>query len=198
MKLTQDVWGFVVALAAVINGLGIVRLIAALGDYVKKRASLDVTHYWPYGLTATFQLLLHVLLWWSVLGLKAVGQINFLSYLYLLVGPTLLFLATTILLPDVASTSIDLKADYRECRKSYYTILSIFWVWTVFLWPAFGYPFPPTVKFLLLWLPVSLTLRFSENDKVHAALAVANILIFAAFVALYAMKLGEVGRLMTQ
>ena len=198
MKLTQDVWGFVIALAAVINGLGIVRLIAALGDYVKKHASLEVTHYWPYGMTALFQLLLHILLWWSILGLKAAGQITFLGYLYLLLGPTLLFLATTLLLPDVSSSEIDLKAEYRQARKAYYSILFGFWMWVIFLWPVFGYPFAPTVKFALIWLAIAVTLRISENDKVHTALAAANFMLFATLVALYAMQLGKVGQIMTQ
>jgi hypothetical protein len=146
MELTQDIWAFVIALAAVINGLGLVRLMSGVGDYLKSRHRLTLIPYWPHVASALFQLLLHILLWWSVLGLRAIGSITFVSYLYLLAGPTLLFLATSVIVPDVSDDSIDLKTQYFGIRKMYFSILGIFWVWVIFLWPAFGYPFAPTVK----------------------------------------------------
>ena len=76
MEMTREVWAFVVALAAVVNGLGIVRLIGGFGDYLRKRHVLEVEHYLPFTAMAFFQLLTHALLWWSILGLKSAGSIN--------------------------------------------------------------------------------------------------------------------------
>jgi len=36
MDQTMEAWPFVIALAAVVNGLGVVRLIGGLGEYIKK------------------------------------------------------------------------------------------------------------------------------------------------------------------
>jgi len=41
MELTKEVWTFVIALAAVVNGLGIVRLLGGFSDYLKNRDSLN-------------------------------------------------------------------------------------------------------------------------------------------------------------
>jgi hypothetical protein len=197
MELTKEIWTFVIALAAVVNGLGIVRLLGGFSDYLKNHESLDVAHYWVYALTSIFQFLIHLLLWWSIIGLKAAANIDFLTYLYLLIGPTLLFLGTSLLLPDAAKESINLREHYFRIRKVFYLIAILFWLWAIFLWPAFGYSFAPTVPLICLFLLISLVLRFTRNHKVHAVLAVGNLVVYAMFVALYAMQLGAVARQMT-
>ena len=201
MELSQDVWAFVIALAAVVNGLGIVRLLGSFSEYLKSRDKVEVVHYWVFALLGIFQLLLHLLLWWSILGLKAAGNINFLSYLYLLVGPTLLFLATSLLLPDDLDDfdgEINLRKHYYRVRKPYYSVLLIFWPWAIFIWPVFGYPFAPTAPVLAIWVVLALGLRVAENEKVHAALVVSNLIVYASFVSIYAMNLGEVGLKMVE
>ena len=198
MKLSQDVFAYVIALAAVVNGLGLVRLMGGVGDYLRMRRKLTLIPYWPHVISAIFQLLLHILLWWSVLGLKAAGNITFLTYLYLLAGPGLLFLATSVIVPDVSGDSLDLRPQYYGVRKIYYSILSVFWLWAIFLWPAFGYPFAPTASLASVWLAIAIVLRLTANEKVHSFLVIANLVVYATFVAIFAMNLVEVGRQMTQ
>lgn len=190
-------WNFVVSLAAVINGLGIVRLVGGFGDFLKRRNRLQVTHYWVYSLMAIFQLLAHILLWWSIVGLQSAGNINFLTYLYLLIGPTLLFLATTMLLPTVTDNKVDLHSEYFEFRQTYYLSLLLFWIWALLLWPAFGYPISPTWPFIGAWLVISAVLTVSENKQAHALLVPANLLIFVAIVGMFGMQLGGVARQIT-
>lgn len=196
MEITKEVWTFIIALAAVVNGLGIVRLLGGFSDYLRNRESLNVEHYWVYALVAIFQFLIHLLLWWSIIGLKAAANINFLTYLYLLIGPTLLFLGTSLLIPDAANESINLREHYFSIRKTIYSIAILFWLWAIFLWPAFGYAFAPTVPLISLFLLISVILRLTHNQKAHAVLVVGNLVVYAMFVALYAMKLGEVARQM--
>jgi hypothetical protein len=111
MEITQGVFTFIVALAAVINGLGIVRIVGGLGEFLRRRDSLDVSYYWVHSLLALFQLTTHVLIWWALIGLRDVGSINFLQYLYVLLGPTMLFLATSLLVPEITDNKIDLRAN---------------------------------------------------------------------------------------
>lgn len=197
MEASQNLWAYVIALAAVVNGLGIVKLIGGVAEYLKNRGRLKVKHHWPYSLMVLFQLLTHALLWWSILGLRNIGGINFLSYLYLLLGPTMLFVATSFLIPNNSEEHIDLEAEYDEYRVSYYTTLVMFWLWAIMLWPVFGYPFAPTMPVVCVWLGISAASVFIANRRAQLALAIANHLVFAFFVARYAMELGKVGRVMT-
>jgi len=129
--------------------------------------------------------------------LRSAGHINFLSYLYLLIGPTLLYLCTSIIVPDIKDDAIDLRAMYYGFRKIFFSLLSAFWLWAIFVWPVFGHSFAPTVPMIILWMFISLTLFITDNPKVHAVLMVANCTVYAGFIAVFAMQLGEVGRMTT-
>lgn len=196
MEQSKDIWAFVIALAAVVNGLGIVKLMGGLSDYLRSYSTINIRHYWVYSLLAIFQVLAHLLLWWSILGLRSAGHINFISYLYLLIGPTLLYLCTSIIVPDIKDDAIDLRAMYYGFRKIFFSLLSAFWIWAIFVWPVFGHAFAPTVPVIAAWLLISLTLLITDNPKVHAVLMVANCAVYAGFIAVFAMQLGEVGRRM--
>ncbi len=197
MEETKNIWPFVIALAAVVNGLGIVHLLGGLSAYLKNYTILNVRHYWVYTLAAIFQLLAHLLLWWSILGLRSAGNINFLSYLYLLIGPTLLYLATSIMIPDIKDETLDLRAEYYRFRKVFFSILTAFWLWAIFVWPVFGHSFAPTVPLISAWLVIAIILRITDGPKVHAILVTSNCVIYAVFIAVFAMQLGEVGRTVT-
>lgn len=198
MESIDRTWVFVISLVAVINGLGIVRLLGGLSEYLRQRQTLDVQHYWVYTSYVVFQLLLHLLFWWSIIGLHKVGNLNFLSYLYLLIGPTLLYLGTTLLIPQEKVELIDLRVEYYSVRKTYFSILTAFWLWVVFVWPVFGQSFAPTVPLVVAYLLIALTLRITDRARIHATLIIANYAIYIIFVILYATHLDELGRMIAE
>ena len=194
MESEERTWIFVISLVAVINGLGIVRLLGGLSEYLRKQNTLNIQHYWVYTLFVVFQLLLHLLFWWSIIGLHKAGNLNFISYLYLLIGPTLLFLGTSLLIPDAKVESLNLRTEYYGVRKTYFSILMAFWLWAIFVWPVFGHSFAPTVPLLIAFSLIALALRITDQPRVHATLIIANYAIYLVFIALYATHLGELGR----
>lgn len=190
----QRYWIFIIALVAVINGLGIVRLITALSEYVKKHAIVDIQQYSVYTLYVVFQLLIHLLFWWSVVGLHKMAELNFLNYLYLLIGPTLLYLSTTILLPDIKDDLIDLRAQYYSVRKSFFSFMSAFYLWAIFVWPAFGHSFAPTVPLLLIFFLIALISRITDHPRIHATMIIANYAVYLTFIVLFALHESELAR----
>ena len=62
MESEERTWIFIISLVAVINGLGIVRLLGALSEYLSRKKTLIIQHYWIYTSFVIFQLLLHLLL----------------------------------------------------------------------------------------------------------------------------------------
>jgi hypothetical protein len=197
MELDFRAFAFIITLAAVINGLGIVRWLSALAEYLRRSQSLSVKHYWVYALAAGFQFMVHILLWWSLWGTREAGEFNFLSYLYLLTGPILLFLGTTLLVPDVGDDGVDLRAHYFSVRRIYSTVLLLLWIWVIFLWPVLAGAFAPTAPILVVFTILAGALRVTANPIVHAAVFVVYWLLLVAFVALFAMQLGGVGALMS-
>jgi len=194
MESVTTTWKFVISLVAVINGLGIVRLLVGLGEYLKNRANLNIQYYWVYTSYIIFQLLMHLLLWWSIVGLHELGSLDFLSYFYLLIGPTLLFLGTTLLVPDIKDQSVNLRAEFYNIRKSFFILLTTFYLWAIFVWPVFGHSFAPTVPLLTVFFLIALTGSITDRPKIHATLVIANSAVYIAFIVLYATHLSELGR----
>ena len=75
---------------------------------------------------------------------------------------------------------------------SYFTVIVIFWLWVIFLFPILTGSFAPTIPVLVCFLAIALTLRFTANPKIHAAAAVSVWLLLIIFVAVFAMRLGAV------
>jgi hypothetical protein len=183
-------FAFIITLAAVVNGLGIVRWLTAFSEYLRRRQSLDVQHYWVYNLMAAYQFLLHILLWWTLWGIRDAANFNFLTYLYLLIGPVLLFLGTSLLTPSIESDGVDIRRHFSEVRRAYSTVLTLLWLWAIFSSPVIRGFVAPTAPLLALFLAAAVTLRTTANPKIHGFLVVLNWLLVVVFVGLFAMPLG--------
>jgi len=194
MESEERIWIYVISLVAVINGLGIVRVLVGLSEFLRNQQKFIARQYWVYTLFVVFQLLMHFLFWWSIVGLHKAANLNFLSYLYLLIGPTLLFLGTSLLVPAAKVESLNFRSEYYGVRTTYFSILIAFWLWTIFVWPVFGHSFAPTVPLLVAFLLIALILRITDHPRVHATLVIANYAIYLVFIALYTTRLGELGR----
>jgi hypothetical protein len=193
MPVDSDTFVFIISLAAVVNGLGIVRWLAGFAEYMRRRPGLRITNYWVFTLAACFQFILHVLFWWSLWSFRGTATINFLSYLFLLGGPILLFVGSAILAPDLTEDEIDLKEHYYQARPVYSSILMLAWLWTIFLSPVLRGTFAPNLPVFAMFLAAAIGQRVIQNPTFQAIIAVANWLILALFVAVYAMQLGGIG-----
>ena len=190
MPVDSDSFVFVISLAAVVNGLGIVRWLTGFTEYLRRRPSLRLTHYWVYTLAAGFQFMLHVLFWWSLWSIRGTATINFLSYLFLLSGPILLFVGSAMLAPDLSEDDIDLRDHYLQTRPVYASVLIMAWLWAILLSPVLRGSVAPTLPYFALFLTVAIGQRLTGNLAIQGVLAVANWLLFIAFIASYAMQLG--------
>ncbi len=50
MELDFRAFAFIITLAAVINGMGIVRLLASFAEYLRYQGDMEVVHYWVFNL----------------------------------------------------------------------------------------------------------------------------------------------------
>lgn len=182
-------FAFIITLAAVVNGLGIVRWLAGLAEYLRRKDSLNLRHYWVLSLFASFQFLMHILMWWSLWGVRGAAEINFLMYVYLLAGPVLLFLGTSVLSPDISSAT-DMREHYFSVRVTYASVQVLLWLWVIFLGLILRGEFAPTLPIICLFLVIALTQRQIAHPMVQGLLASASWLLLIFFIASHAMQLG--------
>lgn len=190
MPIDSASFVFIISLAAVVNGLGIVRWLNGLTEYIRHRKRLSVQPFHVFTLMAGFQFMLHVLFWWTLWGIRGTATINFLSYLYLLLGPVLLFVATATLTPEPEDDRIDLRAHYFDARPVYATVLILAWLWAVFLGPVLRGGFAPTTPLFGVFLLVAIAQRASDKPAVHTAIAVLNWSVLVVFIAFFQLQLG--------
>lgn len=190
MPLEFASFAFIITLAAVVNGLGIVRWITGLSEFIVHRNRIVVQYNWLYLATALFQFLLHILLWWSLWRVRGAGELNFLSYLYLLTGPILLFLGTALLAPTTSEDEINLRAQYFDTRVSYSTVSMLVWLWALFLAPVTRGEFAETAWAFATFAVLALVRRQSTNLVVHGIVTGLGWIVMVAFIALHSMRLG--------
>lgn len=192
MNDVTAVWPAIVALAAVINGMGLVRIIGGLGEFVKTRKTVQVETFWPFSLLVACQLMAHLLLWWKILGMRAIAEMNFLIYLYLLVGPTLLYLCTSLMVPDMGGTKINLKASFLEFRSIFFGITTVFWGWVLSFMPLFIGKIAPAAPIFACFIVCSLTLWRSDNPIVIKLAIVGYAVLYIIFIALFSIEFGGI------
>jgi hypothetical protein len=192
MELDFRAFAFIITLAAVINGMGIVRVLASFAEYLRQQDKLEVVPYWVFNLWIFFQFMLHIVMWWQLWNAREVEIFTFLHYLYLLCGPVLLYLGTSLLVPDVENHAINLRKHFYKVRPAYFTIAAFLWLWAIFLFPVLTGRFAPTVPVLVSFLAIALTLRFTANPKIHATLVIASWFVLIIFVTNFTMQLGGV------
>jgi hypothetical protein len=80
--------------------------------------------YWVHTLWTVYLLVMMASFWWLLQNWAPVARIGFLSYLTLLLIPSLLFVASDLLFPErVAESAIDLKAHFFRIKKPLFTII---------------------------------------------------------------------------
>lgn len=123
-------------------------------------------------------------------GVRDAANFNFLTYLYLLTGPVLLFLGTSLLTPNVETDGVDVSNHFFAVRPTYSTVLILLWIRAIVAGPVLRGFLAPNAPLLALFLTMAVALRATANARIHGIVVVLNWLPVAVFIALYGMQLG--------
>ena len=135
------------------------------------------------------QLLLYLHIWWSLWGLRhAPGELNFFSFIALLLGPAVLFLSTQVLLFD-ASAHTDSKQHYFRIHRIFFTLIAVVVVWEIVTRPLFFGETEPLLRLQLVVLVVLAALATSKSPSLHGWLAIASWVLFLAGAVGYGLRL---------
>ena len=186
-------FNYVATLASVVNALGIVRFLVRLSEYLQRGNSIRIKFDWTYALLAVHQFLLHVLLWWLLWGIRETTNFYYVTYLYMLMGPILLFLGTSLLTPEIVDDEVHLPELYRRVRPTYSTTLILVWLWAIFTRPVFHGEVAPATSIFLLYLFGAILLRITSNRTANLVLTIGYWILFAAYLSLYGGNFGGPG-----
>jgi hypothetical protein len=183
-------FNFIGTLAAVINGLGIVRWLNSLAEFLKRKDAMAIEYYWVYSLAALFQFVMHILLWWSLWNIRNADVLTFVTYLYMLLGPILLFLGSAFLAPEFDRDRLNLRHHYYSARPIYATLLALVWAWAALASPIYRGTITDSAPIFVMFLVVALVQRVTASELVHRVTAVLNWLLLVTFVLSFGRELG--------
>jgi hypothetical protein len=186
----MDAFGYVSVIISVVIGLGLSHLLTGVVELFKARRR--VRFYWVHLIWVALTFVGHIFLWWTMWNLRLVHAWNFFSFLLLLLGPVLLYVAAAFLVPDMdAGASIDLREYFYENHAAYFSINAAFTALLVTQnWILEGHPSPPRVTAIFaVWFVLLCLSAIIKDPRYHAAVGVLFVLLFLMFIVLFGLRL---------
>ncbi|UHQ19847.1 hypothetical protein LVB87_01390 [Lysobacter sp. KIS68-7] len=107
---------------SLIYGLGVANVLAHLASLIKRGKRAD--WYWVHTLWSAFLLLAMASFWWLLQNWARVPHISYLTYLSMLLIPSLLFMLSDLLFPDRGEGAVNLKAHFFAIKRPLFLLLS--------------------------------------------------------------------------
>jgi hypothetical protein len=113
-------------LISIILALGMTRVLAGVGEMLQARSRRHI--YWVHAIWIVNLFLYLVIAWWIFYRWRDQQPWNFYLFLFVLISPTILYLASLLLFPREADveTIIDYKAHYYANHRAFFILFALF------------------------------------------------------------------------
>ena len=113
-------------LISIILALGMTRVLAGVGEMLQARSRRHI--YWVHAVWIVNLFLYLVIAWWIFYRWRDQKPWNFYLFLFVLISPTILYLASLLLFPREADveTVIDYKAHYYANHRAFFILFALF------------------------------------------------------------------------
>lgn len=188
----MEAFSYLSVMASVVVGLGLTQLLAGIGNFVQIRRR--VRFYWLHTVWVLLLIVLHLHMWWSFWVLREVAEWTYGTFVFVLIGPATLVIASHIIIPEVIDGTIDVERHYYDTRTLFFGMLVATGVWAMFLEPVTGVR-TFVVPFRILQALGTLTLAacaISGNKRFHAAATALLAVLLTIAITLTRFRLGQI------
>jgi hypothetical protein len=119
-------------LISIILALGMTRVLGGVGEMLQARSRRRI--YWVHAVWIVNLFLYLVIAWWIFYRWRNQPQWTFLLFVFVLISPTILYLASLILFPPESALdkSIDYKTHFYANHRAFFILLCMFTVVDIF------------------------------------------------------------------
>jgi hypothetical protein len=176
----MDAFNYLTVMVSIVLGLGLTQLFAGIGNLVQIRRR--VKRFWLHDLWVLLLIVLHLHMWWSFWGLRAVPRWNYGTFVYVLFGPAMLVIASHIIIPELLGERIDVQRHYFDTSPLFFGFLAAAAIWATLLEPVMGLRsfFIPFRLFQGVGISAFVACAASKNRYVHAVTIVLVVLILVS------------------
>lgn len=184
---------YLAVMISMVLGFGLSTLCAGIGNLVQIRRRVKL--YWLHSLWVVLLIILHVHLWWTFWALRGVPDWTYAGFLYVLIGPGALVIASHIIVPELLGERINVETYYFDTSPLFFGILTVGAAWFMLLEPIIGaQPFLAPVRFLQAVALVALGCCSVSNDRrLHVAAIGVIVAVLATSIALARFSLAQFG-----
>jgi len=113
---------FILVMVSLVLAIAVTHLLDGVARVVRDRSRFELN--WVTPLWALFLFLLILNHWWSLWDMREANW-NFPAFFYIVLAPTLLFLAVTILKPRAGVEKVSLTAEFQQIRIAFLSIMFV-------------------------------------------------------------------------
>lgn len=180
----MDAFGYLTVMVSIVLGLGLTQLFAGIGNLVQIRRRVKL--YSLHSIWVLLLIVIHLHMWWSFWALRGVDDWTYATFVYVLIGPAALVIASHIIIPEMLEGRIDVERHYFDTSPLFFSILAGAAAWAMFLEPIMGLrsffvPFRITQAAGVLTFA---SCAASKNRRLHAVAIVVIVVLLVSVIAL--------------
>jgi hypothetical protein len=164
-------------LISIILALGMTRVLGGVGEMLQARSHRRI--YWVHAIWIVNVFLCLVIQWWIFYRWRNQQSWTFFLFVFVLVSPTLLYLASLLLFPrqpDI-EVAVDYKAHYFANHRAFFILFTLFMAADVVDSLLKGIPHflelgPQYIISIFLYLTGLIAAAITRNERYHAFYAV--------------------------
>jgi hypothetical protein len=164
-------------LISIILALGMTRVLAGVGQMLEARRHRRI--YWVHVVWIVNLFIYLVVAWWIFYRWRNQQSWNFYLFVFVLISPTILYLASMLLFPRETSTddSVDYKTHYYANHRAFFVIFSLFTVVDIADTLLKGVPHflalgTPYIISSALYFMGMVTAAITQNERYHRFYAI--------------------------
>lgn len=178
----MSLFEFIVGMISVVLALAVARLLSGVSELIQSRSNIRfalVHAVWVLNL-----FLLTFVHWWTLWVFRDLNW-NFLMFFYSLIGPSLMFFASTMITPRIQTErTVDLNAYFLDTRRYFLPVFVVMSLFFVLDGPFFG-----TEKLLntaraaqILVIAIAACGLLSASSRVQKAISLAVLTSLVALI----------------
>jgi hypothetical protein len=186
----MDAFSYLSVLLSIILGLAVQQVLQGYRSLILSRRRINF--YAPPLIWSALMLTMVAQHWWASFGLAGRSEWSFGLFATILIQTALIYMMAAIVLPDVpADERVDLRDHYYREAPAFFGLGAATVVWSLFRDYMLygGLPRPADLGFHLTFIAMSLTAALVKRPRVHEALALLMVVLFATYIALLFARL---------
>src|SRR5438477_6678761 len=121
----MDAFSYLSVLISIVLALGMTRVLAGVGEMLQARSRRRL--YWVHAVWVANLFLYLVVAWWLFYRWRNQQQWTFFLFIFVLISPTILYLASIVLFPPVSSLDefVNFKTHYYSIKRALFFLFAI-------------------------------------------------------------------------